>query len=128
MTLVKLVGIVFCFVFIILLVKNYRQEYVVPISVCAGAWLFFQIIGQVDLIFNKVLNIADIVGVDILYIEILLKIIGISYICEFASAVCADSGQTAFGVKIDLAGKLLILSSSIPIFTSLIEIITAILP
>lgn len=126
--LLKLVGFAFCFILLISFVKEYRKEFALPVSVCAGVLFFYYILGETDGIFRKVREIAETVGVDILYMEIIFKIIGISYICEFASAVCRDSGQTAFSVKIDLAGKLLILSASLPIFTELIQVITKILP
>ena len=126
--LLKLIGFAFCFIMVIAFVKEYKPEFVLPISVCAGGVFFYYILAQTGSIFERVRDISQTVGVDILYIEILFKIIGISYLCEFASAVCRDSGQTAFSVKIDLAGKLLILTASLPVFTELIDVITQILP
>ena len=126
--LLKLLGFALCAVMLILFVNQYRKEFALSISLCAGAVFFYFIAVQAGGIFKKVRALSETVGVDILYIEILFKIIGIAYICEFASAVCRDCGQNAFGVKIDLAGKLMILSASLPVFGELIGIITKILP
>ncbi|MBQ7039141.1 MAG: hypothetical protein IJN39_01080 [Clostridia bacterium] len=128
MTIIKLIGIVFCFTFIVIFIKQYRPEFALPVTVCGGIWAFFYITDQVDGLFMKMRDVADLVGIDILYIEILFKIVGVSYLCEFSSAVCKDCGQAAFGVKIELVGKLMILSASIPVFNELLKIITSILP
>lgn len=128
MSIVKLLMFVICFVFLIEVIKNFKTEFVIPISVCGGVLLFSAILTQTDTLFDKIRELSERLGVDILYIEILFKIIGISYLCEFVSSLCKDVGQTAFSVKVDLAGKLMILSSSLPIFGELIEIIFKILP
>lgn len=128
MTLLKIIGFVFCLAFIVVFIREYRPEFALSVTVCGGAWLFFYIVGQIDTLFAKVRDISDTVGVDILYIEILFKIVGISYLSEFSSAVCKDCGQTALGVKVELAGKLLILSSALPVFSELLKIITTVLP
>ena len=128
MTLVKIIGFVLCFVFILVLVKQYRPEFVLPLTVCAGSWLFFCAIGQADYLFGRVRDISEMVGIDIMYIEILFKIVGVSYLCEFCVAVCRDCGQTALGIKVELVGKLMILTSAMPVFNELLKIITSILP
>lgn len=128
MSIIKLLMFVICFVFLIEVIKNFKSEFVIPISVCAGVLLFSTILTQTESLFEKIRELSERLGVDILYIEILFKIIGISYLCEFVSSLCKDVGQTAFSVKVDLAGKLMILSSSLPIFGELIEIIFKILP
>lgn len=128
MTLLKIIGIVFCFTFIIMFIKQYRPEFALPIIVCAGVWLFYYIVIQADSVFSKIRSISDAVGIDILYIEILFKIIGVSYLCEFSASVCKDCGQATLGTKVELVGKLMILSASLPIFDELLKIITSLLP
>lgn len=126
--LLKIIGFVFCLAFILALVKQYRPEFALPLMVCGGAWLFFYITGQADSMFSKIRRISENVGVDIMYIEILFKIVGVSYLCEFCTAVCKDCGQAALGMKVELAGKLIILTASMPMFDELLNIITSVLP
>lgn len=66
--------------------------------------------------------------VNIVYVETILKIIGIAYIAEFASQITKDAGQGAIASKIELAGKILILAMAIPILTLLIETIIQLIP
>ncbi len=73
-------------------------------------------------------KIAINANVNIIYVETILKIIGIAYIAEFASQITKDAGQAAIASKIEMAGKILILAMAIPILTVLIETIIALIP
>jgi stage III sporulation protein AD len=63
-----------------------------------------------------------------IYVETIVKIIGIAYIAEFGAQITKDAGQGAIASKIELGGKVLILSMAIPILTVIIETIISMLP
>ncbi len=73
-------------------------------------------------------KIAVNANINIVYVETILKIIGIAYIAEFAAQITKDAGQGAIASKIELAGKILILAMAIPILTVLIETIIQLIP
>lgn len=66
--------------------------------------------------------------VNMIYVETILKIIGIAYIAEFGAQITKDAGQGAIASKIELGGKILILAMAIPILTVIIETIISMLP
>ena len=57
------------------------------------------------------------------YIQMLLKIVGISYISEFCSSMCQDAGYSALGKQIEMAGKFCVLLMGMPVFLSLVQTI-----
>ena len=57
------------------------------------------------------------------FYEILFKIMGITYICEFASGICKDAGYSAISTQIEIVGKMLVLLSGIPVLIAVIETI-----
>lgn len=57
------------------------------------------------------------------FYEILFKIMGITYICEFASGICKDAGYSSVSTQIEIVGKMLVLLSGIPVLISVIETI-----
>ena len=63
-------------------------------------------------------------SIDSTYIKIILKVIGISYIIEFGKDICKDAGESAIANKMEMAGKVIIVSLSIPVVASLIDIVT----
>ncbi len=73
-------------------------------------------------------RLATNANLNMVYVETILKIIGIAYIAEFGAQITRDAGQGAIAAKIELAGKVLILVMAIPILTVLIETIITLLP
>ena len=59
---------------------------------------------------------------------LLLKITGIALLTEFAISICKDSGEGAIASKIEIGSKVIIITMSIPIITSLLELVIEILP
>lgn len=57
------------------------------------------------------------------YLEILLKVIGITYLCEFASGICKDAGYQSVAGQIEVFGKLSVLLSGMPIILAVIRTI-----
>ena len=53
---------------------------------------------------------------------------GIAFLSEFAISICKDSGEAAIAGKIEIGTKIIIISMSIPIISSLLEIILKVLP
>ncbi len=113
--------------FIIVLLKQYKSEYAIYASVIAGATLLVFAVSKVGTIINLLENLVDTVGINKEFFKILLKITGIAYLVEFASNMCKDAGESAISSKIELAGKLLIVTLSIPIISTLVETITEII-
>lgn len=58
------------------------------------------------------------------YLKILLKMVGITYVAEFGANLCRDAGYSAVAGQIEFYGKLMLLAVSLPILTSLFEILT----
>ena len=113
--------------FIIVLLKQYKSEYAIYASIIAGATLLLFAVSKVGTIINLLENLVDTVGINKEFFKILLKITGIAYLVEFASNMCKDAGESAISSKIELAGKLLIVTLSIPIISTLVETITEII-
>lgn len=57
------------------------------------------------------------------YIGILLKAVGVVYLCEFGAAICKDAGYMGVAGQIEMAGKLYIVIAGMPILLALLECI-----
>ena len=62
------------------------------------------------------------------FLGIILKITGIAILTEFAVSICQDTGEKAIANKIDIGGKVIIMTISLPIISSLLEAILKVLP
>jgi len=96
--------------------------------VFVGCAIFLFLVDQIAAILDMVEKLATNANVNTVYIETILKIIGIAYIAEFAVQLTKDAGQGSIASKIELAGKILILSMAVPILTVLVETILKMIP
>jgi stage III sporulation protein AD len=96
--------------------------------VFVGCVIFLFLVDQIYEIIRMVERIAINASVNLIYVETILKIIGIAYIAEFGAQITKDAGQGAIASKIELGGKILILTMAIPILTVIIETVLAMIP
>ncbi len=128
MEIIQIVGIAIISLFIVLLLKQYKPEFVVHISIIAGILMFSIIVPKFSAILELLNSLADKLGANAQFFSILLKITGIAYISEFASNICKDSGETAIASKVELGAKIIIIAMSIPILGAVLETLINILP
>ena len=128
MEVAQIAGVALISVFIILLLKQYKPEFVIHISILAGILIFLMILPKLSSVIELLNNLTNKLGANSQFFSILLKITGIAYISEFATNICKDSGETAIASKVELAAKIIIISMSIPILGSVIESLINILP
>ena len=55
------------------------------------------------------------------YLSILLKVIGITYLCEFTASVCKDAGYGTVADQIEVLGKLSVMFAGLPILLTVVE-------
>ena len=128
MEIIQIIGIALIAVFIILILKQYKPEFVVHISIIAGILIFSMVVPKLSAVIELLNNFTDKLGVNSQFFGILLKITGIAYISEFATNICKDSGETAIASKVELGAKITIIAMSIPILGAIIETLISILP
>lgn len=108
--------------------KEQKPNFAFLIIVFTGCAIFLFLIDQISAIISMIEKMALSTNVNLVYLETILKIIGIAYIAEFAAQITKDAGQGSMAAKIELGGKILILAMAIPIITVLIETIIELIP
>lgn len=128
MEIIKIIGIALIALIIIIMLKQYRPEYAIFISILTGILILFLVMDRLTGIINLIESIQSKFSINTQFIALLIKITGIAFLSEFAVSICKDSGESAIASKIELGSKIIIISMSIPIISSLLEIILKILP
>ena len=128
MEIIKIIGIALIALIIIIMLKQYRPEYAIFISILTGILILFLVMDRLTGIINLIESIQNKFSINTQVIALLIKITGIAILTEFAVSICKDSGEAAIASKIELGSKIIIISMSIPIISSLLEIILKILP
>ena len=128
MDIVKIIGIGFIALIIIVIIKQYKPEFAMYVSIIAGTIIIFLSLDKIIGIINLLKNLSNKTGINAEYLVVLLKITGIAILTEFAVTICKDSGENAIASKIDFGGKIIVISMSIPIISALLEVILKIMP
>lgn len=126
--IVKIIGVGLIALIIIIILKQYKPEFTVYVSIIAGTIILFMVMDKLTSVVGLLTNLTSRTGTGSTFLKILLKITGIAILTEFAVSICKDSGETAIASKIDLGGKIIIISISIPIITALLELLIQVLP
>ena len=111
-----------------LTVKKDLPQFSAMIAIITGVFIFMRLTPKLKAVFNLLNAVTESADLNSNYVAIILKVIGIAYIAEFGSEICADAGENSIASKIELGGKILIMTISAPILLSLLNIVVNLLP
>jgi len=123
----QVVGLAVVSVVVLLVIRRHRPEMAVLLALVVGLVIFFMVAQRLLAVLEFLRDLAARAGVDSLYLNIILKIVGIAYITEIGAQVCRDAQETSVAAKVELAGKLLILVLAVPIVMAIVEAVLRVL-
>ncbi len=122
MDIFKIIGIGLIGGFLSITVKEYRKEFSVLIGVATSIAVLFGIADMLREVIDAFRHLTEMSGIDTKYFVIVIKVVGVAYITQFAAEVLKDGGENAAAMKVELAGKVFILGLTLPILTSFLEV------
>lgn len=123
MDILKISAIGISAVLLALLLKNYRAEYSAYISIAVCICIFMFVSSKLEMLIGYVKKMQGMVHLDNSYLSMILKMIGVTYVAEFASNICKDCGHQTIAGQIDLFAKLSILVLGMPVLLAFMETI-----
>lgn len=103
--------------------KTYKPEFGIVLSIALCLLFLFGAVEKLTVIIEFLNSIQNLMNVNPVYVAVLLKLIGIAYVCEFSSNLCKDAGYQSIATQVEIIGKLTILVVSMPIINTLLETI-----
>lgn len=103
--------------------KALKPDYSVYLCLGVSLLIFSFVAEKLSVIMDGLWAVQECLPLKEGYIQILMKIIGITYIAEFASDLCKDAGYQTVAGQIQIFGKLSVLAVSIPVLTALLDTI-----
>ena len=89
--------------------KQIKEEYRTYLMLAAGLFFGYYLLEQIRYLIHNI------------YMESILKMIGITCLGEFTCDFCKDCGQEALGRQISMAARLTILGFSMPIVLAVLK-------
>lgn len=109
---IAVIGIVASFMGIA--IKKEKVEYAVLIGIAAGSFIFGYAILQLSVVVNFMKELIEKLPIKSDYLGLILKMLGVTYVAEFASGICKDAGYQAIAGQIEMFAKLAIVALSVP--------------
>ena len=82
--------------------KSGKSEYGIYISIALSLLIFFSIVGKLETIVQVIKSIGEKIQIKSTYITALLKMLGVTYVAEFSSAICKDAGYQTIAQQIEI--------------------------
>lgn len=125
--LYKIIAVGLISALIIICLKSANSELAAPVSIASGLLILLMTVSYVKEFVSFFKDIANVAGLDDGIYKIVLKVLAISYLSEFASGAVEDLGQKNLSEKIQFASKTIMIVLAMPLLKNLIEKVVALL-
>ena len=115
-------GVLAVTAFLAVLLRQYRPEAALAISVLAGGAVTALLLGALAQPLATVSGWLERGGVDKATVTLLLKALGICLLTQLTADVCRDAGETALATHTELAGRAALLLLILPLFVQILDL------
>jgi stage III sporulation protein AD len=126
--IVQIVALALIATFFAVLLREQKPVYAMFVGTAAGVIIFLRLMGYLAAVIEFLTEITLQANISMVYLNTLLKIMGIAYLAEFGSQICRDAGEGVIAGKVEFAGKLLILVMALPLLAAVLETILNFVP
>ena len=123
MEIVRIVGVGLVTAIAALLLRWSKPELSFAVTIAGGAIVLifaFELLADTFGIFSE---IGALTGIDASLVTVVLKIVAIGWLVEFAAGIVEDFGSKSIADKLVFAGKVVIFSVSLPIVRTMVSLI-----
>ena len=126
--ILKIVGIGLVTCFAILLIKPVKPDFAILLGIVGGVVILMLVMNYLTSVFSAINKIITKTGLSKNLFSLVLKVVGIGYLTEFAASICYDCGNSGLADKMLFSGKIVLLVMAMPIVLQILEIVTELLP
>lgn len=108
-------------VLIAIQLKAHKPEYGVYVGLAVSLVIFGYVLRCMSNVLNQFQALNQYLSTGAGYLGTLLKVVGITYICEFCAGICKDAGYASIAGQIEVLGKLTVMFAGLPIIFAVIE-------
>lgn len=128
MEIAQIVGLALVTTVLLLILRQEKPVMAVLLSIVFSVIIFVFMMGKITAILDVMKELVNRAGINYFFLATVLKILGVAYLGEFASAICSDAGEQAVARKVEFASKIIIAVLALPIIVAIIESLMELLP
>ena len=118
MSVLKIASTAVCAVFFAMILKNAGSQLYVLVTMAVSVLIIIAVAGKISGIISQITKLSSYLSNAGQYMALMIKIIGITYVVQFTSDLCRDSGLAG---QVEVFGKITIAAVSIPVVSMLLE-------
>lgn len=122
MDIFKVVAVAFVGGLLSIFLRGYKKEFSLLCALVCALFILMYISDGTREVVSSLYKITQKSGVDKVYFEIILKVVGIAYITQYGGELLRDAGENAIATKVYLAGKIFILCTTMPVVEGFLEV------
>lgn len=104
--------------------KSQNKMFALLVTI-GGAVLIFLISSDAAYnVFDALAEIEGSAGYTGTYVTMMLKVLGISIVTQVVCDICRDNGENALASQTEIASKIMVLAMLLPLFQTVIQIVT----
>lgn len=115
-------------VIVALTLRPKNAEIALMLTVACAVLILLVVLSQAGQIIGTVNSIVAAAQINTGYIAILLKVVGICLLTEFAVNTCRDAGCQSLAGNVSLAGKLVVTVTALPLYTDILNTVIGLVP
>ncbi len=126
MDILRIIAIALAASVMAIYLKEYNKSFAFLVSLIAGciiAAISFPYFSDFAQSLKSVAESAKLSGM-----ELVIKVLGIAFIVKYGGELCRDAGESALAAKLEMGGKIILLSLALPVIKSLFETVVSIIP
>ncbi len=124
MDIISLAGMAIISAVLCVIVRQYKPEAALGIGLACGVMILGAVMTMLAPSIEAINSLTQTAGIDSEFARVLLKALAVCYITQLSADCCRDAGEGAIASKLELAGRAAVLVVSLPVFTSLAELVT----
>lgn len=101
--------------------KGVKPEFGTVMSIAGTVAVFAIGLSRVGYLMDTIEDLRGWLPIKETYLKLMLKMMGISFLAEFAANICKDAGCGAIAGQIELFGKISVLVTGMPVVLALFE-------
>ena len=119
--MIQIAGIAAVCLLLTVLLRKENPTFALLVTVAGAGLLFYTVSKLAGSAFGILGDLKTAAGA---YIDLMFKILGISIVTQVVCDVCRDNGASALASQTETAAKILVLSLLLPLFQTVIGIVT----
>lgn len=123
MDILLFLGITLVSLVLITLLRRDYKEYAILLSTLVGAVIMLRLVGRLSELIAAFTYLAEKAQINADYLSTIFKVMGVAYLAGFGGQICRDAEENALALKLELAGKIIILFMAVPVMVAILEMV-----